>query len=121
MDLLKNKKSEAITLILIIVIIAVFLGWLINFTSRECRSNSQCPKDNYCGSDFSCHQIPVIEKTVAGNNLVMPSIIIGIAIILSSIILKSEKMPFRKNPRQEASQRKETTPEQAYKNPIRMP
>ncbi len=78
MNLFNNKKSEAVTVILIIVIAAIFLGWLINFTSRECRSNSQCPKDNYCGSDFSCHQIPIIEKTAVENSLLMPSIILGI-------------------------------------------
>ena len=118
MNLLKNKKSEAITLILIIVIIAAFLGWLINFTSRECRSNSQCPEDNYCGSDFSCHQIPIIEKTAVGNSLLMPSIILGIAIIAAALILKSEKLPFkiiRKSAKQETEANREG------KHPLRMP
>ena len=101
------------------MIIAVFLGWLISFTSKECRSNSQCPRDNYCGSDFSCHQIPIIEKTAVENSLLMPSIILGIAIIAAALILKSEKLTlnvFRKN-----RQQKTEADSEAGKNPLRMP
>lgn len=100
MNPIKNKKSEMFSLVLIVLILVVFLGWLINFNSKECRSNSQCDEGFYCGSDFSCHQIPVIEKNIVKNNLVMPSIIIGIAIIVAALIIKSEKfkMPFGKNP-----------------------
>ncbi len=119
MKLFNHRKSEAIVILLIVVVLVLFFGWLISFTSKECRSNSQCPKDNYCGSDFSCHQIPVIEKTAVENNLLMPSIILGIAIIAAALILKSEKIslnPFRKNKQQEAEANNE-----AGKNPLRMP
>ncbi|MEK6949707.1 MAG: hypothetical protein AABX34_05775 [Nanoarchaeota archaeon] len=90
MVVFNNKKSEVITLVLIIVIIAVFLGWLINFNSKECRSNSQCQSGFYCGSDFSCHEMPIIERTLTENNLVMPSIIIGIAIIAAAFVLRAK-------------------------------
>ena len=119
MKIFNHKKSEVITILLIVVVLALFFGWIINFNSKECRSNSQCPKDNYCGSDFSCHQIPVIEKTAVENNLLMPSIILGIAIIAAALILKSEKLTlnaFRKNKRQETEANSE-----AGKNPLRMP
>ena len=86
-----NKRAEALTAaVLITVIIVVFLGWLISFNSKECRSNSQCQSGYYCGSDFSCHEMPVIEKTLTENNLIFPSIIIGIAIVAAAFILRAK-------------------------------
>jgi len=113
MNFLKNKRAEAFTIILVVIIIVIFLGWLVDFKSKECRSNSDCPADFYCGSDFSCHQIPTIEKTIIKNNLIIPSIIIGIAIIISAIVLNSRK-PYLKssNPEKE---------EKTYKNPLKIP
>ena len=114
MNFFDNKRAELATIILIILVIVFSLGWLINLGSKECRSNSQCGSDSYCGSDFSCHQIPIIEKTVVKNNLILPSIIIGIAIIMAAIVFKSGKIPFRKNTEKK-------TPEEDYKNPLKMP
>src|SRR3989338_3497997 len=88
MGLLRNKKSEALTIILVVIIVAVLIGWLVNFSSRECRSDNDCAEDHYCGSDFSCHEIPVIEKTLVKNNLIIPSVIIGAAIIIAAFIMK---------------------------------
>jgi len=95
MKIFESKKSEAITVILVTLIIIVVLGRLINAGSRECRSNSQCGSAQYCGSDFACHELPTIEKTIVKNNLMIPSIIIAIAVIIAAIILKSGRPPFR--------------------------
>lgn len=115
MNLFDNKRAELATITLIILIIIFVLGWLINLGTKECRSNTQCGDGYYCGSDFSCHQIPTIEKTIVKNNLVVPSIIIGIAIIIAAIVLRSAKMPLGKNTQQETDQ------EKSYKNPLKMP
>ena len=96
MNLLSSKRSEALTIILVIIIIAVFLGWFVNLASRECRSDNDCAGDYYCGSDFACHKVPVIEKILVKNNLIIPSIIIGIAIIISALILKWGRISFRR-------------------------
>jgi hypothetical protein len=85
-----NKKGAA-TLILGIVLIIVIVGWLINFTGRECSEDNDCPENNYCGSDFDCHKHPVIEKEIAKNNLLAPSIILGLAIVISAVILRYKK------------------------------
>jgi len=103
MKLLLNNRSEALTIIMVTLIIVVFIGWLINLKSKECRSNSDCGPERYCGSDFACHQIPIIEKTIVKNNLIIPSIILGIAIIAAALIIKREKISFRKNPHIETS------------------
>ncbi len=119
MNLLNNKKSEILTISIIVVLIVlsiIVLGeWFANFNAKECRSDSQCPSDNYCGSDFSCHPVPTIEKTIIENNLVIPSIIIGIAIVIAAMILKSGKIFTRKNEHQE------TVPEETEKNTLKLP
>ena len=109
-----NKRAEALTAaVLIVVIIAVFLGWIISFNSKECRSNSQCQSGYYCGSDFSCHEMPVIERTLKENNLIMPSIIIGIAIIAAAFILRA-KNSSRNNKSPERSHAHHNEPDKAH-------
>lgn len=96
MGLLRNKKSEILSIISVAIIIAILIGWLVSFGSRECRSDNDCAEDHYCGSDFACHQIPVIEKTIVKNNLIIPSAIIGSTIIIAAFILKSGRISFRR-------------------------
>ena len=96
---MKNRKSEAgLVLVLVLIIFLLFFGWLIRIGARECKSNNECKQSEYCGSDFSCHTYPTI--TVVQYNFIGPSIIIGIAIILASIIFKSLKS----FPREESKQ-----------------
>ena len=115
MKMLRSKKSEVVlATIFIVLIIIIFLGWLVNVGSRECRTNSDCDNANYCGSDFACHQIPTIEKTIVQNNFIVPSIIIAIAIIIAAIVLKWKRIPFRNR------SKKETEQEQSQ-NPLKMP
>jgi len=113
MNLLNNKRAELATIILIILIIVLGIGWLISLGSRECRSNADCGNGFYCGSDFSCHQLTTIEKTIIKNNLLTPSIIIGIAIIIAAMILRLGKKSFN-------SEQKETNQEKTN-NPLKMP
>lgn len=99
------KKSEAgLVVILILVIVVFFFGWLINISQRECRSNRDCGSEAYCGSDFSCHQFPTIQKTVIQNNFVVPSIIIGIAIVIATIIFKWDKIMEKESKREEITE-----------------
>ena len=93
---MKYKKSEA-TLIIIVVIAVLFLGWLININQRECNSNKDCNSESYCGSDFSCHQYPAIQKTVVQYDLVWPSIIIAIAIVAAVLIYRWDSLKIRTN------------------------
>ena len=90
---MKNKKSEAgLVAVLIIIIIVFFLGWLVNIGQRECRTNKDCGSESYCGSDFSCHSYPTIQKTVVQYNLFWPAVVIGIAIILAAVIFNWNKI-----------------------------
>ena len=88
----KYKKSEAgLTILLVIIIVVLFFGWLININQRECRTNKDCSSESYCGSDFSCHAYPTIQKTVVQYNLFWPAVIIGIAIVFAAWIFRSLK------------------------------
>ncbi|MBU0628211.1 MAG: hypothetical protein KKC75_03410 [Nanoarchaeota archaeon] len=93
-----NKKADGgLTAIIIILIVIVFLGWLININSRECSSNKDCKGDSYCGSDFSCHQYPAIQKNTVKVSLTLPIIIICITAIALTLILRWEKI-FKRQP-----------------------
>ena len=88
-----SKKSEAgLVIILVVIILVFFFGWLINISQRECKTNRDCGDEAYCGSDFSCHTYPPIQKTVVQYNLLWPSIILGIAIIAVALIFNWDKI-----------------------------
>lgn len=104
------KKAQAeLAIVVIVVVIIVFLGWLVAIANRECNRNSDCNKDEYCGVDHGCHDIPVITKTettmLRSYNLVVPSIIIGIALIIMAIILKWDKLKPKKQEKQIEAQK----------------
>ena len=97
--MLSSRKSEAgLVIVLVIIIVALFVGWLISYNSRECRSNRDCGSESYCGSDFACHQYPNIQKTVAEYNFILPSLILGIAIIIFALIFNWEKISPKQKP-----------------------
>jgi len=90
-----NKKGDGGLVAIVIILIAViFLGWLVVLGGRECNSNKDCKDDSYCGSDFSCHKYPIIEKTVTvtKGGYTLPTIIASITIVVLAIIVRWEKM-----------------------------
>lgn len=106
-----NKRADGgLTAIVIVIIIIIFLMWLINVGQRECSSNKDCSDEEYCGSDFACHKIPVIVKEntpiVVQRNYVGPALIIGISLIIVAIIFNIDKiMPRRKKGSEESEER----------------
>jgi len=91
-----KKADGGITAIIIIIIVLVFIGWLVNIGGRECRTNKDCGKDAYCGSDFACHQVPVIERS-AGASYTLPALIIGLAMIVTAVIIKWDRIKPSRN------------------------
>ncbi len=90
--MLKYKKSEAgLVVVFVVIVILFFLGWLINFSQRECKSNKDCGSESYCGSDFACHQYPNIQKTIIQYNFFWPALILGIAIVAAAMIFRWKK------------------------------
>ncbi len=84
----------------IIVIIAFSIGGAATILKvmegrKECKLNSDCQANNYCGSDFKCHQFPVIENTIVKTDWTTPAAILGVAIIIGAMILKRKKEPPR--------------------------
>lgn len=96
--MLTKKADAGLTAVVIILIIIVFLGWLINIGQRECSNNNECKDGYYCGSDFACHKIPVIEKVTTPTivqrdytSLTGPFMILGLALIVSALILRYKR------------------------------
>lgn len=58
---------------------------------KECKVNSDCQSNNYCGSDFKCHPFPAIENTIVKNDWTVPAAIIGLAIVLAAMILRRKQ------------------------------
>ncbi|MBS3175735.1 hypothetical protein J4457_00705 [Candidatus Woesearchaeota archaeon] len=83
--------------IMIVFMLLILVNDLVDFSKnfiRECSDNLQCNEEQYCGADFKCHEIPVKEKTIVQEyysyDLVSPAIIIGIALVCGSLILKKK-------------------------------
>ena len=82
---------------LVIAIIVLSIGGAATFQKvmegmKECKLNSDCPENNYCGSDFKCHSFPVIENTIVeGTDWKTPAAILGVAIIIAAMILRKKQ------------------------------
>jgi hypothetical protein len=88
--MIRGKKGAG-ALILGVILILVIIFWAISYSGRECNRNEDCKDKFYCGSDFKCHEFPIIIKEVTKNNLFWPSIFLSIGIIAGAIILRYKK------------------------------
>ncbi len=79
----------AIILVLCLIILIVYV---MDVSQRECKTNKDCSKNSYCGSDYECHQFPK-EIVVKEYDFLFPSIILGIALIISAYIFKGGRIP----------------------------
>ncbi|HLC97143.1 MAG TPA: hypothetical protein VJH97_07545 [Candidatus Nanoarchaeia archaeon] len=103
-----NKRADGgLTAIVIIVVILVFLGWLVNLSQRQCQSNKDCDRDFYCGSDFACHQIPIIERettpVIVNRDFTGAAWVIALAIMVAAALFNIDKIAgvFRRKPKQQ--------------------
>ena len=48
----------------ILGVILFSIVYTVNEAKKECRINNDCKTSQYCGSDFKCHDFPVVEKEV---------------------------------------------------------
>lgn len=92
--MIRGKRAAGPLIVLLLAIIVVFVViWVSNIVQRECSKDTECPQDYYCGSDFACHEQKIIDRTVVHNyNLFGASVVIGIALIIAVIILKSKRI-----------------------------
>ena len=97
----RNKKADmGVGVILLIVIVIFALGWLINAGWKECKYNSECTENQYCGSDFACHDMKVITKTEYSSTVdyTPAAWILGASLIISMLIFKSDTIFKKKAP-----------------------
>jgi len=88
-----NKKGNIMIIVIVvwIIIAIIMVGSVVllyknTVGARECRNDSDCPSNNYCGSDFACHQFKIVEQTE--NRYTGAAIIVGIAIVVAAYILR---------------------------------
>ena len=81
-----GKKASANWGIIVVIVIVLLGWWLISLAGRECSDNSDCGSNQYCGSDFKCHEKEVVY--VEKNSLLVPSIIVGCAVVIAAIIIR---------------------------------
>ncbi|MAG08033.1 hypothetical protein CMO89_01030 [Candidatus Woesearchaeota archaeon] len=89
---LNNKKASAAIVMLSTFLIVVVVFVAMSYLSRECNTDADCGEGFYCGSDFKCHEIKVMEKVVVKNELMGPSLIIMIGIVSASVIFNIDKI-----------------------------
>jgi len=106
-----NKKADVgVGIILLVLIVLIFLSLWSFSGNRECNSNSGCSENQYCGSDFACHNIPIIEKTVVQKSYTMPILIICLTIIALAIIWRwSDLFGKKDTPQKTSTQEPEET------------
>ncbi len=82
-----NKKGNAVAIVAIVLALIILIMFLVNIGSRECTNNNDCSDNQYCGTDYECHDFPgqiFVEK----NNYVWPAVIMGISLIAAAWIFK---------------------------------
>ena len=87
------KKANAGALVLLVIVIIILVIWWVSVANRECNVDLDCEAEHYCGSDFRCHQIPVIEKTVKSYDTTIASLILAIGLVVAAIILRKKSLP----------------------------
>lgn len=85
-------------ILMIVVVVALSIAgamtlYRIGEAQKECNANSDCPSENYCGSDFKCHVFPKIE--IVRYDFAIPALIVGLCIIVAAMIVKKKQLPPR--------------------------
>jgi len=114
MKFILNKKGDASLVIIIIFLVIGIIWFLTALNSRECNSNKDCTDEQYCGSDFACHQIPIIERTIVKRSLTLPILIICATIVALAIIWRWEKLFGKKENNEEIETTETESPETYY-------
>ena len=84
--------------ILIFILIAVGIIAIVWIGSWECLNNSYCNEDEICTVKHTCYKPVVQEKTIyiTETKYTGVALILGIAIIISAIILRKKDFKFSK-------------------------
>ncbi len=90
--MLGKKGDVMLVTILILIILVIIIMFVDNFALRGCRRDSECGDNSYCGVDKECHTHPVIEREIikerVAQDLLFPSVILGLALIIAAVIYK---------------------------------
>ncbi len=92
LKMMRKNANAALAVLLAIVVIIILYAIIINAV-KECRSDNDCGTERYCGSDFKCHEMKIVQKTIVQNEYGgwKAALILGAAIITAAIILRWKK------------------------------
>jgi hypothetical protein len=85
-----NRKAVAQSA-LVVIIIVLIIAIVVHYAGRECSKDTDCGDGFYCGSDNKCHEFKIIQKTEIHYDLLVPSIIIGIALVIAAYVLRGRQ------------------------------
>ncbi len=80
----------------ILAFFLVSLIYTVNQAKKECKINKDCSGNQYCGSDFKCHDAPVVEKEITKEvvkyeqSYVAASAILAAGLIIAALIYKGK-------------------------------
>jgi hypothetical protein len=84
-------KVFGITIIVLIIIISGIL--IFSYLSRECNRDSDCPANEFCAGNYKCTPLPSVDRS----SDITSSIILGIAIIASALIIRNSTVKPKNN------------------------
>lgn len=87
---MSGKKANGALIILVVIVIIAIIYIIVDNATKECWKDTDCGSERYCGSDFKCHDMKIINKTIINNDYGFwkAAIILAIAIIIAAFILR---------------------------------
>jgi len=71
---MNNKGNIGIIIVAGLLGIIILVMFITNVATRECSASKDCEGNQYCGSDFQCHNFP--DKIVVKQSDYVPAAII---------------------------------------------
>lgn len=90
-----HKKGNAVAIVAVVLAFIILIMFLINIASRECKNNNDCAQNQYCSTDYECHEFPA-QVVVKETNYIPAALIIGVALIIAAYIFRGGKLPWKK-------------------------
>ena len=87
---MNKKASIALVAVIVILALVILVIFLTNIASRECKNNRDCAENNYCGTDYECHEFPA-QVVVKESNFIPAALILGISLMVAAYIFRREK------------------------------
>ncbi|MBI2138608.1 hypothetical protein HYU13_03400 [Candidatus Woesearchaeota archaeon] len=85
---LGKKGDGGLSIGIFILVVFLIIFWIDN-AGKECKRDSGCKENQYCGSDFSCHDFPgsASASESGGSGIVWASGLLALGMVAAALIL----------------------------------